>query len=277
MIRLGLIGGNIGASRARHLHRLAGEICGLAVRYDNLVPAELGKDFDTVFDDCAAGGYAGINITYPYKETVMTRVAPADEAVRAIGAANTVVFGGRDPVGYNTDATGFVAAFRANFPGSNPGTVALVGAGGAGRAIGFALLTLGASEIRVFDTDRRKADGLVAALDKAGTRAAVRVSATVAEAVAGADGLINCTPIGMTGMAGSAIPADLIAGNGWAFDVVYTPVATEFLEAARRNGRAIMSGYELFFFQGVDAFRLFTGHEVPQDRLRRALLDNAPG
>jgi shikimate dehydrogenase len=100
---------------------------------------------------------------------------------------------------------------------------------------------------------------------------AVEVCGTVSEAARGADGLINCTPLGMAGHPGTAVPAALMVGKTWAFDAVYTPVETAFLKAARTAGLAVMSGYELYFHQGVDAFRLFTGRSVDQAALRNLL------
>lgn len=271
MIRLGLIGDNIRESRAWQLHQRAGELCGLKVVYENLIPAELGLDFDGVFDHCVAGGYRAINITHPYKETVMRRLATASDAARKIGAANVVAFDDSGPAGYNTDASGFEAAFRAGFPGEAPGVVALIGAGGAGRAVGYALLMLGASDLRVFDIDEAKAAGLVAALDAVGSQTRIIHCRTLEAAVDGADGLVNCTPIGMNGYPGTPIPPAHISGKRWAFDAIYTPEETEFLQAARAAGLPVMTGFELFFFQGVDGFAIFTGRDVPPVPLRQAL------
>src|SRR6478736_2278072 len=77
-IRLGLIGGNIAASQSPSLHRIAGRLCGLDVSYELLTPSSLGKSFDEVFEDCARGGYRGVNVTYPFKEEATRRVAIAD-------------------------------------------------------------------------------------------------------------------------------------------------------------------------------------------------------
>ena len=110
---LGLIGDNIAASRAPLLHRLAGAQAGLSVRYDRLVPKEMKRDFEAVFAQCRAGGYRGINVTYPYKERVTALVAIPDPLVRAMGAVNTVIFGEGMPQGFNTDHSGFIAAWRA--------------------------------------------------------------------------------------------------------------------------------------------------------------------
>lgn len=276
-VRLGLIGDNIARSRSPHLHRLAGRLCGLDVSYDLLVPRDMDGDFDTVFDACRASGMRGVNVTYPYKETVVSKVRVGERA-RRIGSVNTVVFGETGPVGHNTDHSGFLAAYRSAFGNMAPGRVALVGAGGVGRAVAFGLIALGAEEIVIFDraVARAKvlADAIMAAPD-------VDTSATVAEAAGGAvrnaDGIVNCTPLGMAGHAGSAVPLDLLGPQRWAFEAVYTPVDTAFKLASEAAGLKVLSGYELFFHQGVDAFRIFTGLSPDPDALRRLLAqaDNA--
>src|SRR5690606_31125801 len=102
-IRLGLIGDHIARSQSPRLHVLAGRLCDLDVTYDRLIPADMGMDFDAVFDRCAHEGYRGINVTYPYKETVVARLEVPDPLTAAIGACNTVLFGGERPQGHNTD------------------------------------------------------------------------------------------------------------------------------------------------------------------------------
>lgn len=273
LIRLGLIGDNIAASQSPKLHRLAGRLIGRAVTYDQIVPRERGADFGTVFAACRAEGYRGVNVTYPYKEVVAGKVAIADPLVRAIGAVNTVVFAPEGPQGYNTDHSGFIAAYRRARGKRDPGRVCLIGAGGVGRAIAFGLLALGCDEIRIVDRDLAKAQALGAALAAAHEGLVLETGSDAAGLAAGAQGLINCTPVGMVGYGGTPLPRDAMAGAQWAFDAVYTPVETEFLLDAGRLGLAVISGYELFFSQGVDAWTIFTGLPVDQDRLRRALLE----
>lgn len=271
VVRLGLIGDNIARSQSPVLHVEAGCLCGLNVTYERIIPPDLGIDFDAAFERCRSAGFRGINVTYPYKEAVVRRVAVEDPLTAQIGACNTVLFDPDIPRGHNTDHSGFVGAFRQSFPQARPGIVAMVGAGGVGKAIAFALERLGAEELRLFDTDRRRASSLAASIEAAGAAMRVVVCADAAAAADRADGLVNCTPLGMVGHPGSAIPGDLMATARWAFDAVYTPVDTQFLTEARARGISIMSGYELFFHQGVDAFRLFTGCEVDQGALRAAL------
>ena len=273
-IRLGLIGDNIARSQSPRLHTEAGRLTGLDVTYERLIPSDIGEDFDAVFARCEAEGYRGINITYPYKERVFSRLSVKDPAIRAIGACNTVLFENQGPTGHNTDFTGFSAAFRQSFFDASPGRVAMIGAGGVGKAIAFALAELGCTTLSIFDRDAPRARALTAAL--ATTGIAARVAESAADALEDSDGVINCTPLGMVGHPGSAVPKGALTGRSWAFDAVYTPVDTQFLADAEAAGLKVMSGYELFFHQGVDAFRLFTGVDIDQKSLRAALTDGAP-
>lgn len=270
-IRLGLIGDNIAASKAPLLHRLAGELCGLSVSYDLLRPADLGRAFEDVIRQCQSSGYRGLNITYPYKERVVAYLEVDDLTVRALGACNTVLFEGGRALGYNTDYTGFMAAYRNSFGETPPGRVALAGAGGVGRAIGFALARLGANELRLFDLERRKSIALAEAIRSVHGNTRIEVPGTIEQAIEGADALVNGTPVGMVGIGGCPFPPELLNRQRWAFDAVYTPVDTPFTLAARAAGLSIMSGYELFLYQGIDAFRHFTGRDVAERPLREAL------
>ena len=270
-IKLGLIGGNIAASRAPYLHGLAGKQAGIDVTYDLLTPAELGKDFDAVFADCLAQGYRGINITYPYKELAAAKVRVDDPSVRAIGAVNTVVFEADGPRGFNTDYSGFVAAYRAGFGDTPTGPVFQIGAGGVGKAVAFGLLTLGTRDIRLIDRDGPRAAALADQLRAAASDARIAVTDDPAEGARGASGLVNCTPVGMVGSVGTPLPAERMVGARWAFDAAYTPVDTQFLGDAAARGLTVMSGYELFFHQGIDCWKIFSGHTPDPASLRAGL------
>ncbi|AZQ67976.1 shikimate dehydrogenase [Silicimonas algicola] len=270
-LRLGLIGDNIARSRAPVLHRLAGEQTGLSVRYDRLVPKDLDEDFDEVFDRCASRGYRGINVTYPYKERAARKVAIPDPLVRAIGAINTVLFDKSGPRGFNTDYSGFIAAYRGVRGDTAPGVACLIGTGGVGRALAFGLVALGATEIRLVDRDAAKAEALAADLRAAGTEAKIVTASDALTAAQGADGLLNGTPVGMVGYDGTPLPSHAMTGAAWAFDAVYTPRDTQFLKDADAEGLTVISGYELFFFQGVDAWAHFAGRPLDQERLRTDL------
>ena len=270
-LKLGLIGDNIARSHAPVLHRLAGEQSGMRVRYDRLVPRDMGEDFDEVFDRCAGRGFRGINVTYPYKERAARKVTISDPLVRAIGAVNTVLFDAEGPQGFNTDYSGFIAAYRGVRGDAKPGIACLIGTGGVGRALAFGLVALGATGIRLVDRDAGKAEALAADLRAAGTDARIVVSSDAEAAARGADGLLNGTPLGMVGHEGTPLPADAMKGAFWAFDAVYTPRDTQFLKDAEASELTVIPGYELFFHQGVDAWAHFAGRPLDEARLRADL------
>lgn len=270
-IKLGLIGDNIAQSKSPHLHRTAGALTGQTVTYDRLIPKELGLSFDAVFEQARITGYRGINITYPYKESAAAKVTVADPLVRAIGAVNTVVFDADGPKGFNTDYSGFRQAYRSVRGTQRPGAVCLIGAGGVGKAVAFGLIGLGADTIRCVDLDAEKAANLARGLADLGTQTRIEVSSNAAAAARGADGIINCTPLGMDGIGGTPLTSDALHGASWAFDAVYTPVDTQFLQDAERAGLTVISGYELFFGQGVDAWHIFTGTDIDPAALRAAI------
>ena len=269
---LGLIGDNISRSQSPRLHRLAGAQNGVSVRYDSLIPKDIGADFETVFDDARRGGYRGVNITYPYKERVVGLVRVDDPLVRAMGSVNTVLFEAEGPVGLNTDYTGFMASYREVRGHSAPGVVAMIGTGGVGRAVAFGLVGLGAREIRLVDRDPAKAEALADALIRAAPDLGVSIWIDAGRAAQGATGLINCTPVGMYGYEGTVLTTAEMEGAEWAFDAVYTPADTQFLKDAGAAGLTVISGWELFFYQGVHAWRPFSGKDVDEARLRASLI-----
>lgn len=272
-LKLGLIGDNIARSKSPLLHRLAGAQNGLPVQYDRLIPKDMDEDFDTVFDACATRGYRGINVTYPYKERAAKKVAIADPLVRAIGAVNTVLFEADGPQGYNTDYSGFISGYRQARGDQDPGISCLIGTGGVGRALAFGLVALGVSEIRLVDRDQEKAEALARDLRLAPDAPQVLVSSDTVAAASGAKGILNGTPVGMVGYGGTPLTKNAMAGAEWVFDAVYTPVDTQFIQDATAEGLKVISGYELFFFQGVHAWAHFSGLPLDETRLRADLLD----
>jgi len=273
-IKLGLIGDNITRSKSPRLHCTAGQLTGLEVTYDRLIPKDLNLTFDQAFEQAQNSGFRGINVTYPYKEQVIAKVTVSDPLVRAIGAVNTVVFDPNGPQGHNTDYSGFMSSYRVILGDTAPGTVCLIGTGGVGKAVAFGLLGLKASTIRCVDLDLTKAQALATALRDVGSDTQIEIATNPIEAAIGADGIINCTPLGMVGIGGTPLPRSAMTGAKWAFDAVYTPVETEFLQDATAEGLTVISGYELFFCQGIDAWRIFTGVDLDAVALRAAIQED---
>jgi shikimate dehydrogenase len=151
----------------------------------------------------------------------------------------------------------------------------MIGAGGVGKAVAFGLLDLGMTELRLVERDLAKAEALARALRPASPGLAVTVTGDPDRGAAGAAGLINCTPVGMVGYGGTPLPRALMHGAAWAFDAVYTPVDTEFLQNAAAQGLKVLSGYELYFYQGFHAIGIFHGTNVEEAVLRDALKEPA--
>ena len=265
---LGLIGSPIMSSAAPFMHEAAAEALGLRAHYRLIdVAGADERGLRAMLDGVRLLGFSGVNVTFPYKEAVVPLLDALSPGAAAIGTANTVVVRDGKLTGHNTDSTGFARAFMAVLGSPGEAPVALIGAGGVGRAIGFALAELGARALHLFDSDAAKANALAARL---GSSMTVRVCHDVAEALAGAGGVINGTPIGMLPNRDSAVPAPLLRENMFVADAVYTPLWTPLLQAARAAGCRVMTGRELCIDQAVDAFRLFTGHEPSRERIGAA-------
>lgn len=265
---LGLIGSPIMSSAAPAMHEAAAEGLGLTAHY-RLIDVQ-GADatkLRAMLDGVRLLGFSGVNVTFPYKEMVVSLLDELSPNAAAIGTVNTVVAHDGKLTGHNTDSTGFAAAFARVLgdPGDRP--VALIGAGGVGRAIAFALADLGARALNIFDSDTAKANALSARLE---ARMAVRVCRDVADALEGAGGVINGTPIGMLPSRESPVPVELLRSSMFVADAVYTPLWTPLLTAARAAGCRVMTGRDLCIDQAVDAFRLFTGHTPSRERIGAA-------
>jgi shikimate dehydrogenase len=127
--------------------------------------------------------------------------------------------------------------------------------------------------LRLVDLDKTKADALADALHPLAGRTRIETGTDAVALAKGADGIVNCTPLGMVGIGGTPLPASALAGAKWCFDAVYTPVETTFLRDAADAGLKIISGYELFFGQGIDAWQIFTRQPLDHDALRQAISD----
>ncbi len=253
----GLIGAPIAHSASPAMHERAAAALGASCHYQLVEIAGAGfAELRVLLEGVRRLGFAGVNITFPYKELVTGLLDELSPGAAAMGAVNTVVVSDHRLIGHNTDATGFARAASELVAGSGGRSVAVIGAGGVGKAIAFALAELGVGEIRLFDVDRAKAATLASSLN--GHRG-VTVAGSVEDALSGAVGLVNATPIGMLPNRGSPVPEALLHDGLWVADAVYTPLWTPLLLAARSRGAPVMTGRELAIYQAADAFELFTG------------------
>lgn len=230
---------------------------GVRYHYHLIEVARAGREeLRALLDGVRRLGFAGVNVTFPYKEAVVDLLDELSPGAAAMGAVNTVVVRNDRLVGHNTDTTGFARAASDLVEGAGQGAVALIGAGGVGKAIAFALAKLGVAEIRIFDTDRTKAERLALLLRPCAKAVAVN---DVEDAVRGAVGVVNATPVGMFPGQGIPVPDALLHDGLWVADAVYFPLLTPLLRAARARSARIMTGRGLAIYQAADSFELFTG------------------
>jgi len=271
-VLVGLVGTGIQASRTPSLHEREGARQGLRYVYKLIDLETLGLDAGALPEIVTAAqrfGFAGLNVTHPCKQAVIPLLDGLSPDAAALGAVNTVVLKDGRRVGHNTDWWGFAESFRRELSDVCRERVVQFGAGGAGAAVAHALLTLGAGEVVLIDTDRSRADALAGALRERFGAGRASCGSSVADAVTAADGIVNTTPLGMAKYPGMALPADLLRPDLWVADIVYFPLETELLRRARARGCRTMSGGGMAVFQAVGAFRLFTGLEPDPDRMLR--------
>lgn len=251
----GLIGAPIAHSASPAMHERAAEALGLRGHYQLIEVA--GADatgLGMMLEGVRRLGFAGVNVTFPYKEAVVPLLDELAPGAAAMGAVNTVVVKDGRLIGHNTDTTGFARAVSPLLARTGD-VVAVIGAGGVGKAIAFALADREVSDIRIFDTDPARAEKLASLLNTTGAK----VVTSVEGALDGATGLINGTPVGMLPNRNTPVPPALLRADLWVADAVYSPLITPLLAAAQEKGARIMTGRELAIYQAADAFELFTG------------------
>jgi shikimate dehydrogenase len=270
-VRVGLVGREILASRSPWLHEQEALAQAFALRYELVDFTARGfadADLPHVLDDLAARGFAGINVTYPFKQAVIPLLTRSSSEAARIGAVNTVRFERGERVGFNTDVAGFADAVREGLPLARLDAVVQIGAGGGGSATAFALLELGTRRLTLFDADAERAMALAARLERAfdGREIVSGAGEDLARALRSADGIVNATPLGMAKSPGTAVPTMLLEPRHWVADIVYFPLETELLRAAKAKGCRVLDGSGMAVGQAAAAFEIFTGR--PADRAR---------
>jgi len=251
------------------MHEAAYEARSLDARYVTLEPAP--DRIGAAIDGADALGVTGLNVTVPFKQDVLPHVDPTPTA-EAVGAVNTVTFDGDDggaPEGHNTDVEGVVRAFEHHDVAIAGESAVVVGAGGAGRAVTYALADAGAD---VFVANRT----VERATELAADFADLDVDAGGVDALAGrvpeADLLVNATSVGME-EDDSPVPAEFLHENLTVLDAVYAPLRTTLLQNAADAGAKTVDGAWMLLFQGVAAFERWTGVDAPVAVMNEALRD----
>jgi shikimate dehydrogenase len=273
-VLVGLIGANIMRSLSPALHAEAFAAAGIDGYYHLMdVNGLPGRSLDNLFAAVKAAGFAGVNVTIPFKQDVLSLIDTVDDEVADIRAVNAVSIA-RDggTRGYNTDRRGFRRSFEEGLgrASSEAAIVVLLGAGGAGRAVAFALMDLGVAAVIVHDSDASRAARLHAALTSHYGSSRCRLTGNLERDIVAADGIVNATPIGMSGFPGSPVPSAFLRAGHWVADVIYTPIETVFIKAAAAKGARTLTGGGMCVHQAAETFRLFTGVAPDIARLHRA-------
>ena len=274
--RVGLIGWPVEHSLSPVMHNAAFRALGLGWRYELLPvpPVQL----DAALADLNAGDFGGANVTVPHKSAVMAYLDEIDDAARSIGAVNTIAVQGNRLLGHNTDAAGFMGALREAGLEPSGRRALLLGAGGAARAVAYALVQAGCA-VAIYNRTVMRAAELVHHIQDLGLRASVAwVPGEVALDeldLARFDLLVNATAAGMwPNSEETPWPEALAMPSHWTvFDLVYNPVETRLLRQARQAGAQTVDGVGMLVWQGVLAFELWTGQKPPADLMRAAALE----
>jgi shikimate dehydrogenase len=266
----GVIGWPVAHSRSPRLHGfwlqrygIDGAYLPFAVRPENL-PAALAA--------LPALGLRGVNVTLPHKEAALGLCHRVSEGARRIGAVNTIVVAEDGALeGSNTDAFGFLAHLRASQPSFRPesGPAMLLGTGGAARAIAVALLEAGVPELRLANRTAARAAALASEL---GPRVKRVDWADREAALAGADLLVNSTTLGMTGQASLDLDLAALPRQATVYDIVYVPLETPLLAAARGRGNATVDGLGMLLHQARPGFAAWFGQEPEVDAALRSFV-----
>lgn len=254
-----------GHSLSPAMHGAAFRALGLDARYEAVaVPPE---GLAQAVAALRAPEVLGANVTVPHKEAVLGLLDGLEPEAAAIGAVNTIQKDGARLVGANTDAAGFLRALRED-AGVDPAgaRVVVLGAGGAARAVVWALLAAGADRVAVHNRSPARAEALAAAF---AARGAVRVlePAALAAELGPADLLVNTTSVGMARDGRdpdqSPLPAGLLPRRAFVADLVYRPARTRLLRDAEAAGLAVQNGLPMLVRQGAEAFERWTGRAAP--------------
>jgi len=264
-----VIGSPIAHSRSPVLHRYWLRKYGIRGFY---VPMDVAADdLADAFATLPRLGFVGVNVTIPHKERVLELADLVTDRAALMGAANTIIFRRDGKVhADNTDGYGFLENLRQGAPDWDPraGPAAVIGAGGAARAVVASLLDAGVPELRLTNRTRNRADALQ---EEFGSRVIVYDWVSAGNALDGAATVVNASSLGMEGKPAFRVPLDGLSKSAVVTDLVYTPLRTPLLEGAEMAGCRTVDGLGMLLHQAVPAFERWFGHRPEVDEgLRQA-------
>jgi shikimate dehydrogenase len=276
-VLVGLVGRGIQLSRTPAMHEAEGRCQNLSYIYrlldTDLAPNGLGGqpiNLEGIVSFAEFFGFNGLNVTFPYKQEIISLLDDMSEAAKVLQSVNTVVLRSGRRIGHNTDMWGFQQSFLSELADVPHESVLLLGAGGAGAAVAHALLVSGVQKLLISDIARSRATILAKRLNSHFGKDRASVVSDVAQSAISAAGIVNATPVGMTKMPGLPIDPGLLRPSCWVADIIYFPIETQLLAEARKRGCRTMSGESMAIHQAARAFELFTGKVPNVDRMRAA-------
>lgn len=260
-VLVGLLGQGIQLSRTPKIHEVEGERLGMNYVYKLLDTSNSDHNspsLEELFFSAQTCGFNGLNVTYPYKQDIMSFIDVLDDNAKSVGAVNTIVFRDGKSYGHNTDLWGFAEGFRREMIGVKLSNVLQVGAGGAGSAVANALTQLGVANLFISDIDYERAKKLTSRLMDVQSKTKVTAIEHSEISSHTFDGLVNTTPVGMAKLPGMPVSKDILRPDMWVSDIIYFPLETELLSTAKQLGCRTLSGAAMAVFQAVKAFEHFT-------------------
>lgn len=263
----GVIGSPIAHSRSPRLHAYWLRLHGIRGHY---IPMDVAaSDLAEVLRALPKAGFVGCNVTIPHKEAVLALADIVTDRAALIGAANTLIFRKDGAIhADNTDGYGFIANLRQNAPRWDPtsGPAAVLGAGGAARAVVASLLEVGAPEIRIANRTRARAEAL---RQEFGARIVVHDWVQAGNMLEGAVTVANSSSLGMEGKPEFRVPLDALSPAAVVTDLVYTPLRTRFLDEAAAIGCTTVDGLGMLLHQAAPGFERWFGIRPEIDQQTR--------
>lgn len=272
----GLLGYPVKHSLSPLMHNAA--FCALKINAEYKLFEVEPKDLDYFLDSLEKKNILGLNITIPYKEKILDFVSFDSESsyLRQIKAVNTIVKKDGIWMGFNTDIPGFSKHLKENLDPLNK-KVAILGAGGAARAVAYVLANSGAKEIAIFDIDKTKSEGVANMIKEIFPNLPILPVENIQELdIKTKDLLINATPVGLKETDPCLLKEESLHNNLFVYDLIYNPPETKLLAQAKKIGAKTSNGLGMLLYQGALAFEIWTQKTAPVEIMRRALMEAIP-
>ena len=269
MIKLGLLGNNISKSEMPNFMTKLGNEFDFEIKYELFDKAlEKKFNFKNFLSQIKEKNIFGLNVTYPFKELAVEHSTELSEETKLVKSTNLLLIN-ESITSHNTDYIGFLNTYKFNF-NQRPSKLVVLGGGGVGKSVCFALIKLGVEELYIIEKDHIKLEKLIKDLKKQYEQVYSIMLGELIENQREFDGFLNCSEQGHVKTPGNSFDGLRLNNNQWCFDVVYTPAMTTFLKNSEKSGAKIITGIELFLFQGIESFIIFT----EQEKLRKKIMNN---